>query len=146
MLLDDGRVGLIDYGQTKRLPDDLRLLYAKLIVALADCEDDRAIEIIHEMGIRSKYNDPEVRMRLMRFWHDSHTEVLQGLNIQEFMDDMESRDPSRALPRDLVFPGRASILIRGMGNAFGVDLRMAQLWRPAAMEALRVAEAQTVTI
>ena len=33
-----GKVGIIDYGQSKQLPDDARIAFAKLIVAL-DKED-----------------------------------------------------------------------------------------------------------
>jgi hypothetical protein len=33
-----GKVGLIDYGQSKQLPDDARIAFAKLIVAM-DKED-----------------------------------------------------------------------------------------------------------
>ena len=33
-----GKVGLIDYGQSKQLPDDARIAFAKLIVAM-DQED-----------------------------------------------------------------------------------------------------------
>lgn len=35
LLLPDGRLGLIDYGQVKRIPLDVRLKYARMIVALA---------------------------------------------------------------------------------------------------------------
>jgi hypothetical protein len=40
LLLPDGRLGLIDYGQVKRLTLKERLCYAKLICALA--REDRA--------------------------------------------------------------------------------------------------------
>jgi hypothetical protein len=33
-----GKVGLIDYGQSKQLPDDARIAFAKLVVAM-DKED-----------------------------------------------------------------------------------------------------------
>ena len=33
-----GKVGLIDYGQSKQLPDDARIAFAKLVVAM-DNED-----------------------------------------------------------------------------------------------------------
>lgn len=39
LLLDDGRLGLIDYGQVKTLPEQTRLSLARLFVALQ--HDDR---------------------------------------------------------------------------------------------------------
>lgn len=37
MVLPKGVVGLIDYGQSKQLTDRERLLFARLVVALAEC-------------------------------------------------------------------------------------------------------------
>lgn len=36
------QVALLDYGQVKQLPDDLRLGYAKLVLALADTDIPKA--------------------------------------------------------------------------------------------------------
>ncbi len=50
LLLPDGRLGLIDYGQVKRLSLNERISYAKLICALA--REDRAaiVSRIREMS------------------------------------------------------------------------------------------------
>ena len=37
MVLPKGVVGLIDYGQSKQLSDEERLLFARLVVSLAEC-------------------------------------------------------------------------------------------------------------
>lgn len=37
MVLPKGVVGLIDYGQSKQLSDEERLLFAQLVVSLAEC-------------------------------------------------------------------------------------------------------------
>lgn len=38
------QVALLDYGQVKEMPDDLRLAYANLVVAMADDDFVRAEE------------------------------------------------------------------------------------------------------
>merc|ERR1740120_469345 len=40
LMLEDGRLGLIDYGAVMRLGEELRTNIARLIVAIADNDDD----------------------------------------------------------------------------------------------------------
>ncbi|ONM35464.1 Protein kinase superfamily protein [Zea mays] len=46
-------VALLDYGQVKEMPEDLRLAYANLVVAMADDDFLRAEESFRELGIRT---------------------------------------------------------------------------------------------
>ena len=59
--VDDGnpQLGLIDYGQVKKLPDDMRLLFCKLTIALADDNREDIIRLMKEAGYKSKYMDEE---------------------------------------------------------------------------------------
>lgn len=55
--LGSGKVGLIDYGQCKRLDNDTRLKLAKLVVAVADgCPEEEARAML-DAGIRSSRKD-----------------------------------------------------------------------------------------
>lgn len=49
--MDGGRVGLLDFGEVKELPDDARLLYAKLVVALAHRDQALSIRLAEEAGL-----------------------------------------------------------------------------------------------
>ncbi|OEL25363.1 hypothetical protein BAE44_0013619 [Dichanthelium oligosanthes] len=46
-------VALLDYGQVKEMPEDLRLAYANLVVAMADDDFLRAEESFRELGIKT---------------------------------------------------------------------------------------------
>lgn len=134
LLLKDGRLGLIDYGQVKRLTIPQRILYAKLILALA--RDDRK-EIVRiyfdEMGTRTKFHREDIAYSMSVFYNDRDTEDICGKrNIASFIDWMEAEDPMVELPEAYIFCARVSLMLRGMGNAFGVKLRISKLWEEDA--------------
>lgn len=45
---------------------------------------------------------------------------------------------------DLVMPGRVSVLLRGIGNSFGIELRMAKIWEKYARKVLEDAGVEYV--
>lgn len=88
LLLKDGRLGLIDYGQVKHISPETRLIYARLVKALAEDDKEKVVAIFHdEMKIETKNNDPEVLYRLAAFFHDRDSDdITGGLNVQLFME------------------------------------------------------------
>jgi hypothetical protein len=44
----------------------------------------------------------------------------------------EAQDPMVYMPPDMVIPGRVTIMLRGFGNAFRLQLSVAKLWRAQA--------------
>jgi len=139
LLLQDGRtLGLIDFGQARRLSLDFRLVLARLVVALARGDKGEAVRLEQELGLRSKHGREDVRYRLCSFWLDRDTEdVMQGMNLHDFMAWGEREDPVLAFPEDLYVVCRCSFMIRSLALAFGVRLSTAQYWRPHAEALLR---------
>eukprot|EP00873_Tetraselmis_striata_P010841 jgi/Tetstr1/431105/TSEL_020821.t1 len=139
LLMPDGRLGLLDYGQTKRLPLPVRLSLAKLLVALSTDERAEVVRLVREeFGGSSRNSDDDVTWRLAAFWIDRDTEEVTGpRNLQEFLDWCEARDPLVTTADDIVMASRVSMLLRGMANAFGLRLRVAPAWRAAAEDLLQ---------
>jgi len=143
ILMPDGRLGLIDYGQVKRIDVDVRRAYAKLILAVAEGDAKECHRIVQSskpegFGAKSKNSSVDVSFKLATFWNDRDTpDVTEGLNLQEFLDEMEARDPVIKAPDEMVMIARVSVLLRGMGNAFNIRLRMAEAWRAHAEKLLR---------
>lgn len=136
--MDDGRLGLIDYGQVKVLDEKHRILYAKFILALHKDDRQAVVQLYNkEMGIRTRDNSEEVLYRHAVFYHDRDTpDVMQGLNMHLFLEKLEKDDPVRHISEEYVMAGRVNMLIRGVSKAFGLELRMAELWRDQAREFL----------
>lgn len=139
LLMDDGRLGLIDYGQVKHLALGDRITYAKLVIALA--RDDRA-EVarlaFEDLGIITKYKNPEIAYKLMCFWNDRDTDdITAGMNLQVFMDWAQAQDPLITANDEIIMCSRVSVMMRGMANAFNLRVRTAPEWRPYAQQLLR---------
>jgi aarF domain-containing kinase len=54
------QLGLIDYGQVKTLTTEERLLFCRLIIALADDDKDKIVEALTEAGYKSEKMDPNI--------------------------------------------------------------------------------------
>jgi aarF domain-containing kinase len=62
LMLEDGRLGLIDYGAVLRLDAKLRTDIARLIVAIADEDDDEVAPLMHKCGFRSENHNPKLAL------------------------------------------------------------------------------------
>jgi aarF domain-containing kinase len=131
-------LGLIDYGQVKRISKDVRHLFAKLIIALDEDDKEKIVALMKEAGMKTKNNDPEVFYLYAKVSYAEITEkILQGRHIQVFMEDLEKRDPIVQLPLELIMVSRCSILLRGLALALHQNRNVATAWRPIAERVLK---------
>jgi len=138
LLLPDGRLGLLDYGQCKRIDIVTRVLMSKFMVAVANSDQLAALQALQDLGNKTKSNNSEVSWRLASFWFDRNdAEITKGMNMQEFLDWCQHTDPPVESSDEIVMIGRVSMLLRGLGNAFGLDLRVARMWESRARQLLR---------
>ncbi|KAF4691147.1 hypothetical protein FOZ60_016135 [Perkinsus olseni] len=110
LLMPDGRLGLIDFGQVKRLDPSFREHMARLAIALNEHDDETTMKILFATGYRHKYNDPEIARRLIAFWLDRDTSpdvIPEGMNIHQFLEEMEKRDPAVSISQDAVMVCRS---------------------------------------
>jgi aarF domain-containing kinase len=92
LLLDDGRLGLIDYGQVKHITREHRMNLAKLIVALAEGTRDDIIRVLTEdMGVRTEKLDPYYLEKQARLMIDNDDRsVTEGMNAQLFVEKLQT--------------------------------------------------------
>eukprot|EP01038_Epipyxis_sp_PR26KG_P016275 gene16275-22172_t len=93
MLLKDGRLGLIDFGQMKTMSMDERINYAKLIVAHARRDKEEVVRLVFDvMGTKTKYQDPHYAYLLSAFYNDRNTSDICGdMNIASFIDYIQAK-------------------------------------------------------
>ena len=143
LLMPDGRLGLIDYGQTVHIDEYARRAYAKLVLALLHEDKEEVARLVWSpppdgFGGKTRKRDINTAYKLATFWNDRDTpDITEGLNLQEFIDEMERRDPMIDTPRQMVMISRVSVLLRGMGNAFDIRLRVSEAWRKHAVSLLK---------
>jgi aarF domain-containing kinase len=138
--VEEGRpqLGLIDYGQVKVLTNEERLLFCKIIIALADEDKEQVCSLMKEAGYVSKNMDPEIMYKYARVGYDEDNEELtEGKHIQLFMDYLHDLDPIKDVPQQYIMASRVSILLRGLGHAVHQSRSVAKSWKPIAVKVLK---------
>jgi predicted unusual protein kinase regulating ubiquinone biosynthesis (AarF/ABC1/UbiB family) len=133
LVMKGGRVGLIDYGQSKQLPDAYRGAYARLVLALNKGTEAEVAEALARLGVGFSKEDVPLQAQMARGCFDTTGKV----------DPFDPESPIKkvgitAFPRDLFFVLRVTQLLRGLATGMGVaDFSCAAQWRPFAAEAAR---------
>lgn len=138
LLMPDGRLGLIDYGQVKTLSVAHRIPLAKLFVALADGRSDDVCKIHTKMGVVLDRDDKYVLEHLAIIGFDRDDRVTTGgLNLQAFIEHLNSRASIKESADDYVLVARLSVLLRGIGTHIGYPVRTAVAWKQIALDFLK---------
>ncbi|KAK9278894.1 hypothetical protein L1049_028475 [Liquidambar formosana] len=142
LICKGSEVALLDYGQVKDLPDNLRLGYATLVLAIADSDPVRASESYRELGIDTfaKCEDEERELlKLAETMFD--TKLPPGVTmLQPFSEGSSIKKIGvRAFPEELFSVLRTVHLLRGLSVGLGINYSCAEQWRPIAEEALYLA-------
>merc|ERR1719446_326215 len=150
-MMSDGKLGLIDYGACMRLSEEQRTNIAKLLVAIADEDDDAVPPAFHACGFKSKNNDWRLALLLAHVF----------FNRGPFPYDMNRLAPKVGMPRDAdimtldqyirggkldeieEFPGhlvmlqRCCMVLSGIGMELGAGrLSSAGMLKPQALKLL----------
>ncbi|OIW18298.1 hypothetical protein TanjilG_31438 [Lupinus angustifolius] len=133
------RVALLDYGQVKDLPEQLRLGYANLVLAIADGDPVRASKSYRELGIDTLSkceNEQQEMLKLAQTMFD--TKLPPGVvMLQPFSEESSIKKIAvEAFPEELFSVLRTVHLLRGLSVGLGINYSCAEQWRPIAEEAL----------
>eukprot|EP01083_Nonionella_stella_P095031 266718_1 len=147
LLMPDGRLGLIDYGQVKHLDQKYRIRFARLILELAREHDtgadpcgtnDSVVAAMREMGYITKHSNPTVLCQNARLFFDRDSpDVTEGMMVPFFMEELHRRDPLTHMPDEYVMVNRVSFMLRGTSAALGHQVSTAKMWRPFAERFLK---------
>lgn len=130
LVLEDGRLGLIDYGQVKRLAVEHRIELAKLLAYIRRDDSEMIVEQVKTMGLRTQNMDPWVFEKVARFYFDTDSmEVTEGMNMLLFIEHLEARDPKLNKDDHYVFAARLRMLISGLFWALGYEFKASEGWQ-----------------
>jgi len=142
-VLDDGRIGLIDFGQVKQISGRNRETLAKVMVALNKLDinntnDLRSIgKLALELGVKLNDDAPDDAAPAVAYWlFDGSVDTLPG---GYDMGELSPNSPVKQLksfPQDLVLVGRSSILIKGLSSRLNIPWSLAKEWAPIAEQVL----------
>ena len=141
--LTNGKIGLIDYGQTKRISLQESLAMAKVVAALGQDSVDAAqvATAMRECGFVTKWDKDDVLVQYAKLFFDSDDDAkVHGCATpQLYLMKLSSLDPLLRVPDAAIFTARASYLFRGMGSMAGDPIRTSKYWKKHVEEALRLA-------
>ncbi|KAK7265589.1 hypothetical protein RJT34_33211 [Clitoria ternatea] len=139
LICKGSQVALLDYGQVKDLPEQLRLGYANLVVAIANNDPLRAAESYRELGIETSSkceNELQELFKLAATMFD--TKLPPGVTmLQPFAEESSIKKVGvQAFPEELFSVLRTVHLLRGLSVGLGINYSCAEQWKPIAEEAL----------
>ncbi len=146
-LCPDGKVGLLDWGQVKRIPDDLLLRFSSVVDAIERNSVTEVVQAFFRLGV--EVADP----RDISAVHAIAVTMLDTRRVPGAPDP--STDPSaallranlvRRLPSELYFVVRTVQLLRGIAHALDVDYSLATQWAPRARLLLRTSAVDTARL
>jgi aarF domain-containing kinase len=143
-VLENGDIGLIDFGQVKQISGRNRETLCKVMIALDErVGDDRPEDLEKignlalELGCTLALNAKDEAAAAVAMWlFDGSTEKLPG---GYDMGELSPNSPVKELnsfPQDLVLVGRSTILIKGLSNRLGIPWSLSQEWAPIARQVL----------
>ncbi|KAL7538746.1 hypothetical protein ACHAXR_009624 [Thalassiosira sp. AJA248-18] len=140
LVLDCGRLGLIDYGQTRTLLKHDRLALAGVVAELGK-QHSTAHEIstaMRDFGFKSRDSNDENTAKFAALYFDSDSlgKKLGYATPQKYMMHLNSVDPMMEVPDPAVFVARTSFLFRGLGALLQQQLHTSHHWRKHALLAL----------
>lgn len=131
-----GQVGLLDWGQVKRISDSTVYKFATMVEAMNSQNCTQIISAFNNLGI--KVNDPSN----LKFVEGMALTMLDTRRVPGFVIDPFSPESSVsnntvvAMPSDLYFLVRTVQLMRGIAYAFELDYSLAAAWAPYARRAI----------
>jgi len=134
MVLNNGDIALIDFGQTKQLTKTMQNQLAELCVMLE--EEDRDFsgiaDIVADMGVKLTPEAKKDALSACAVWmFDSLSEMPGNYTPDEFSENSPVRSIA-SFPQDLVMVGRAAVLIRGICAFFSIPWSVSRAWAPLA--------------
>ncbi len=133
MVMKGGRIGVIDYGQSKRLPDWERAQFARLILALDSGNEKAVSKALDNLGVVTDGDNIEIKAEMARGMFDTTGKV----------DPFDPESPIKKMgistfPADMFFVLRVVQLLRGLQDGMGItDFSSAHQWKPFAEVALK---------
>jgi predicted unusual protein kinase regulating ubiquinone biosynthesis (AarF/ABC1/UbiB family) len=143
-VLDNGDIGLIDFGQVKQISGRKRETLAKVMVALNDRKSDTNPEdlaiigdLAIELGVELKKDaKPEAAAAIAMWLFDGTVEQLPGGYDKGELSPNSPVKELASFPQDLVLVGRSTILIKGLSSRLNIPWSLCAEWAPIARRVL----------
>ncbi|MCK9520936.1 MAG: ABC1 kinase family protein [Dehalococcoidia bacterium] len=143
-------VVFIDFGLCKDLPEDFRVNYARLTVAIMQQDDEAMVRAFRQLGFETKSQDPESLIALGRAFFESGGPEQRPYVDAEVMPEVNERlaqildaNPVRRIPPDILMIFRVIGLMSGLQKRLDSRVNMFDTIVPYAEREARFVERLT---
>ena len=101
LVLSDGKLGLIDFGQTKTITEEERLGVARVVAAIGDRASDHLIaDSMRRLGFRTKFNNDRALAQYGTLFFDSDADgqMMGCATPQMYFSRLNKIDPLVQVP------------------------------------------------
>jgi len=129
LYLPDGRIGLIDFGQVKRIDEAQRKRLATLLIALAHRDRAATVSAMQDLGVKSRKMSPdflEANGKLLFTRVDA--ELTKGRPMRDYFEELRKLDTLTVMPGELYLPSRAAAMLRGIAMLLHCHVSIADEW------------------
>ena len=137
MVANDGKLILLDWGQTKRVTQIERMHMCRLSLYMAN-EDHASIarEIENHGSVRLERPTTEALSALAYAYFDTRPSPLAEMNVMDFKNSPFVQNKILQNTQEGFFAIRSVFLLRGMLSTCGLRMSMVESWQPIAREAM----------
>jgi aarF domain-containing kinase len=137
MVANDGKLILLDWGQTKRVGDYERMHMCRLSLYMAH-EDHVSIarEILEHGSVRLERPTTEALSALSYAYFDTRPSSLAEMNVMDFKNSPFVQNKILQNTQEGFFAIRSVFLLRGMLSTCGLQMSMVEAWRTIARQAM----------
>ena len=151
MMMRDGRLALLDFGQTKVLTPEIRVVFANMVEMLAEGDEatirdamaSAGLDVTLKEGVEQRMGgdaggmDKAVTVAYILF----DTRAVDDALASPFAQGGLGQSVEIGFDSQMWMVMRFVLLLRGVLHSFGMDVSACELWRPYARKALDAAEA-----
>jgi predicted unusual protein kinase regulating ubiquinone biosynthesis (AarF/ABC1/UbiB family) len=145
------QVVFIDFGLCKELPEEFRLNYARLTMAIMGQDDQAMVESFRALGFKTRSEDPQSLVALGRSFFESSGPDAKPYVDREVMPEVNERlarilneNPVTEIPADILLVLRVTGLMSGLQKRLDSRVNMVETIVPYAegqLTGLRAGEA-----
>ena len=145
LVLPGPKVVFIDFGLSKELPEEFRLNYARLVMALISQDEGDMVRAFRALGFKTKSEDPESLVALGKSFFESagpdqkpyvDADVMPEVN--ERMAKILNANPVTAIPGDILLIFRVLGLMSGLQKRLDSRVDVVETITPYAEEQARL--------
>jgi aarF domain-containing kinase len=138
LVLDDGRLGLVDFGQVKEISTEERIGVARIVNDLNTGSTEDIANSMRSLGFQTQNDDDSIIVQYAKLFFDSDADgkVMDCPTPQSYFKKLTDADPLTNVPDVAIFVARSSFILRGMGTLLDKQIETSSLWGKYAKAAL----------